>query len=718
MFRHRTERKSFMPDWRRYLRFRGADVEADIDDELRFHLDMRAAELEAHGLSPDEACRAAHARFGDVGRVRSWLRAHDRQRLRRAGRAESMDALLLDLRYAVRTLRQRPAFTASVVLVLALGIGAATAMFSAVDAALLRPLPFQRDDRLVTLHGINIPLRESVNTKHMPDIGDARAMPDVFTHVAAYAPGGLNLAGAGEPVRTRVALVTTDFFATLGVRVAQGRGFTAEEGTPDGPRVAILSDGLWRRQFGADPGVVGRDVRLNEVTHRVVGIMPPDFVFPEDTDLWLPLTVPTTFRRWEAFRQYMPDRVVARLAPDVTRAQAGDRIEALIRRYQSPDRAARPLERSPVQPFRDVLVGKRRTALLVLMGATTLVLLVACANVTNLLLARAATRQGEMALRAALGGALLGVSIAHASLGALSALLPSTLAPTAPLRVDLRVLGFTTVVALVTGLGFGLWPALGASRADASETMKGSGVVGGVTMRSGAHARGVFVVAELALALVLAVGAGLMLRSLQALLAADVGVRPERVATLELSLARQTYGGPEQRRRFFDDVLARLRAAPDVEAAALVTQLPLRGGGVALSVAAEGRPRRDGDPPRMAEDISVSADYFRAVGIPLVRGRTFAATPDSSGAREVIVNQRLARLLWPGEDPIGRRLVVTSTDTLPVVGIVGDVRAWSLEELQPQMYRPIAVVQQPNVALLARGAAEPGVLARWLLDAV
>jgi putative ABC transport system permease protein len=723
------------PRWRRALRFWGPDVEADVEDELRFHLESCAADLVARGHAPDEARRLAQARFGDVGRVRRWLQAHDRRRQRRLARIESMDAFLLDLRYALRKLRQQPAFSLSVVLVLALGIGAATTMFSAVDAALLRPLPFQRDDRLVVLDGVNIPTRGNTRPTSFY-IDDARAMGDVFTHVAAYAPGGLNLAGSGMPARTRVALVTVDLFATLGVQPARGRGFTAEEGTLEGPRVAILSDGLWRRQFGGDPAVLGREVRLNEVPHRIVGIMPPRFGFPEDAELWLPLPVPNDFSRWEAFRQYMPSTVLARLAPGVTAAQAAARVHGAVqaRRGEALDEPAAEFAR----PFRDVLVGNRRTALVVLMGATALVLLVACANATNLLLARATARRAEIALRAALGagrlrivrqllveslalavaGGLLGVALAYASLDALGALMPKALAGTVPAHVDLRVLGFALALALATGLVFGLWPALGASRTNANETIK-SAAAGAIT-REGARLRRAFVVAELALALTLAVGAGLMLRSFAALLDTDGGVRAEGVATLELALANARYANSEARRQFVVDLLARLERTPGVTTAAVLNELPMRGaGGVAYSIHREGRKPAPGDEPMFAQEMQVTADYFRTLGIPLLRGRVPRPTADSA-AGEVVINQTLARRLWPGENPLGQRLGLMMAPSRTVVGVVGDVRIQSLDddEIIPQMYVPLTEQAAADLAVVARGALPPSKLGGLLREAV
>jgi predicted permease len=729
--------------WLRYLRFWGPDVDADVDAELQFHLDACAADLEARGHPPEEARRIARARFGDVAATRGWLRAHDHRRHRQEQRAEHMDTLLQDLRYALRTLRQQPAFALAVVLVLALGIGAATAMFSAVDAALLRPLPFQRGDRLVMLHHVGIPYRSERPRrwpKSSPDIVDARALRDVFTHVEAYAPGGLNLSGVATPTRTRVALVTPGLFPALGVGAALGRGFTADEGTPEGAPVVILSDRIWRRQFGGDPGIVGRDVRLNEVPYRVVGIMPPGFGFPEDTELWLPLPVPTVSGRMEAFRSYLPSTIVARLAPGVTAARAAARMDGLIASFAD-RRGVRtpPNENPPLDRFRDALVGTRRTALLLLMGATALVLLVACANVSNLLLSRAAARRGEMALRAALGagrgrlvrqllveslllalaGGAVGVALAYASLGVLAALTPEALAGTAPPRVDLRVLAFSVATAVATGIAFGLWPALGAARADPGETVQTAAAARGTTSREGARLRRAFVVAELALALMLAVGAGLMLRSFQALLATDAGVRPERVATLELSLADAAYGGAAARRAFFERVLARLRAAPGVEAAAAVNELPMRGtDGIAISVEAEGRPRPEHAEPVYAQFLNVSPDYFRTLGVAVRRGGLFTL-PYDTARREVVIGETLARRLWPGEDPVGRRMTSPMGDLHTVVGVVADVRPKSLEsEVIPQMYYPLDASVPSNAAILARGPLDPGALAERLRAAV
>jgi predicted permease len=736
MFPFRRNRSPHpVPLWRRYRAFFRPDVDADVDDELRFHLEMRIADFERRGHSRDEAERLARAQFGEVEDVRAWLTHHDRQRQRREVRLEIMDSLMQDVRYAARRLGQRPGFALTVILVLGLGIGAATTMFSAVDAALLRPLPFQRDDRLVTLNGITIPLQE-IAEHHEADINDARALRTLFTAVSAYATGGINLSDVNAPQRLNVALVTNDLFSTLGVPVAHGRGFSLEEGKPGGPTVAVLSDGLWRRQFGADLSVIGREVRLNDVPYQVIGVMPPGFRFPQETDVWLPLTIPSSFSQFEVFRGWMPSTVVARLAPAATVNQAKSVVKSLIEKYQSPERRAFPSKAPAVAPLRDTLVGKQKTALLVLLGATALVLLVACANVTNLLLSRALAQRSELALRAALGasrarivrqllvesvllalsGGVLGMALAYGGVRALGAVMPPQLAGAAPAQVDARVLGFSLLVAVLTGLVAGLWPALGASRASASETIKSASPNSSVG-REGTWTRRTFVVAELALALMLAVGAGLMLRSLESLLSLDTGVRPTSVATLELTLPSAAYASKTDRRRFYDEVVSRMEAMPGVTDVAAVNELPLRGqASIAITIEAEGAPPVPPDQMKMAQLLYTTPSYFSTLGIPLLRGRTFSASYDSTRPPEVIINETTARQLWPGSDPIGKRLKSFFHGPSPVVvGVVGDVRPVSLE-VEPigQMYYDLASSPPSNAALLARGTLPPAQLARQL----
>jgi predicted permease len=647
-----------------------------------------------------------------------------------------------DIRYGVRKLLQRPGFTAVVIGVLALGIGATTALFSAVDAALLRPLPFDEAERLVVVEGIGIGFSSDGKTllhdKTLPSISDAAELPNTFEGVAAYAPGGLNLTGGSEPLRVRVTLATPSFFPTLGAQPVMGRAFIEDEGTASGARVAILSDGLWRRQFGADPAIIGKTVALNGVSHEVVGVMPRSFAFPSRTELWLPLPVPMTFDRLEPFGSYLPSGIIARLAPGVTLEQAAARFQALQRVYErDADRADRTAG-APLQPLQSNLVGKGRNALLVLLGATGLVLIIACANVTNLLLARAAERRREVALRAALGasrgrivrqflteslmlsvaGAVAGILVALLSLRGLTALMPAQLVDVAPPRLDLRVLGYALGVAALTGLIFGLWPALGAARADAGEMIK-SAAGTGATARSGARIRRVLVVSEIAIALMLLVGTGLMLRSFRALMNTDPGVRPERVATMELKLARASYAKVTEIGVFHQMLLDRLNATPGIEAAAVVSHLPLGGTNqIRLTYEVEGRPRDPNAEMTFAEFLRASPDYFRAMGITLLRGRGITVQDDSLNP-VVVINRAMAEQVWPGEAPIGQRIIIGDRHARTVVGVVADVRTRSLDVPPwPQVYLPLAEMPPVNAGVVARGTLPSTALMAAMRDAV
>lgn len=735
------------PLWRRYLRLVRPDAARDVDDELDFHLAMREAEYRAQGLAPAAARRQAQERFGRVQDARDACLTVDRRRLASVRRSQLLDALAGDLRYAARGLVRHAAFSATVIATLALGIGATTAIFSAVDAALLRPLPFAEPSRLVTLPGINLPFAPNgvpEEPEPLPNYPDVAAMKDLFTDVAAYAPGGLNLSGDGEALRVNVALVTPSFFQTLGVMPASGRPFTVDEGRPGEGQVAVLSHGLWLRRFGGVP-VLGRSVTLNERSYRIVGVMPRGFTFPREADLWLPLSVPTTFATFEAFRSWIPSTTLARLAPGVPAQAAAARLADKWRAV--PDRfreTALQYADHPLEPLQGALVGDRQKPLLILLLTTGLLLLIACVNVTSLMLARAATRRREIAMRVVLGasrarvmgqllveslvlslaGSAAGVVVALASLRTVSALLPAAMSSVAAPQVDLRVLGFAVLLAMLTGLGFGLLPALGASRADPGETIKSGG--SGPTIGAG-RLRRLLVTAELAVALTLLAGAGLMLRSFRELLRTDRGYQAANVGTLELTFGKVTDAAMRGRRRaVVNAVLERLAAMPGVDAAGVVNDLPLRGtNGLLVSVQPEGR-EADTNNDRYARYLMASSGYFHALGIALLRGRLMNATDTDSAPHVVVVGATMARRLWPGEDAVGKRLydfgggrpgLAPSFRT--VVGVVADVRETRLDaEPEMQMYFPVSEMSPDNVAIVARASVPAATLLGYLRSAV
>src|SRR5512143_2478980 len=747
------------PLWRRYLRFFGPDPAADADDEIRYHLDRLTEDFRSRGLGEREAQQAARVRFGDPGAVRRSLQAAGSRRVRRERRAEWLAALGQDLHHAMRRLRRERGFTVAVVSVLALGIGAATAMFSAVDAALLRPLPFASAARLVVLRSVSVPMRardfrpsggdgtdEAPPPVKFVDILDVEELSGVFSHVAAYAVGGLNLDDPEHPLRVRAGVVSADFFGTLGVPPAQGRTWLPDDGTPDAAPVVILSDGLWKRQFGGG-AVLGRDLRLNGRAYRIVGVMPRGFGFPEGSDLWIPLSVPITPATFEPFRGYLPSQVVARIAAGVSRETAAARLMTLWQRRAADARVPGKPSNLEVAvdelrhlgaltPLQQTLTGDQRRALLILLGATGLLLLLACANVTNLLLAHAAARRREIAVRAVLGatrarvtrqlltesvvlaglGGICGLGVARLVLELVRLLMPAALVTVSPPHLDLRVLAFTTAVALLTGLGFGAWPAIGAGRTDVGETIK-TGGGWGTTARGARRVRRALVALELAVALTLLVGASLMLRSLERVLAAGSGLDPQSVATLQVSYSGSIPAAVRMQR--IDDVLQHLTAAPGIEAAGVVNDLPLEGSaGIALLIQTPGQPALPGAEPLFARYLIASGGYFSALGIPLLRGRVFGAADDSS-AKVVIVNDSLAHLLWPGVDPIGRLLHSVWESPYTVIGVVGDVKDASLERSPPpQMYFPVRAMTPQTLSVVVRGALPAEALLGRLRDAV
>ncbi len=726
----------------RYLLFRD-QATAELEEEMRLHRDLRAEALQQQGQPETEARREASRRFGNL--LRNVEQSRD------TWGWNGIDAFRQDVRYAARRLGQRPGFTLSVVVILTLGIGATTAVFSAVDAAFLRPLPFPRSGELLTLTNVNIPTElgraRSDEKVRSFDIDHVRDMDAVFSHVASYASGGLNLTDSERPRRVNAGVVSGDFFATLNVPAVRGRSLLPSDAARDAPRVVVLSWNLWQREFGGSE-VIGRTIPLNTSRHEIVGVMPQGFTFPAASDLWIPMSIPTTAATFEPFRGYLPTTVVARTAPGVTPAfaesqlrEAWERVVSNLRREPGEEPSAEETLKEVLSvgastPLRDALVGERRTALLVLFAATALLLLIACANVTNLLLSYGASRARELAVRTVLGasrgrilrqllaesvmlsvcGAAIGIALAPVILTVLRTMMPAQLLEVAPLGLDLRVLAFATVLALVTGVLFGLWPAFGAVRASATGGIKaGSGH--GSTASGSRRVQRALVAAEIAIAGLLLTGAGLMLRSFERLVATDLGMAADQVATLEMSF---TQGTPRATRlERLDAILSELRRLPSVSAAGAVNDLPLRGqGGIGISVHVDGAPSAALSTfPRY---LVASDGYFEALGIPLRKGRYFKSADGTGTSGVAVINASMAETFWPGADPIGRTILFGGEPPpVQVVGVVADVREAGLEkDPGPQMYFPARQNLGVNLALVVRGKAPPEVLLASMTQAV
>ena len=704
------------PVWRRYLRFIRADVRADVDDELEFHLDMIAAKHVANGVSPDRARARALEEFGNLAAARRRCEQIGRERQRRHEWGEMLDSILKDLRFAVRSFRRSPGFTVAIVLTLALGIGASTAIFTIVRGVLLRPLPYADPDRLVRVYERS-PRGDDHNVVSAGNYASWAERATSFSVLGAHlAPFGISLTGDAEPVQVTTTDMTPSVMRALGSRAALGRTLVDDD-ERDG-RVVVLSHGLWQRRFGADPAVIGRQLTLNLSPYTVVGVMPPEFEFPgPGVDLWR--AVPRDHMPLDERRSHNWF-VVGRLAPGATVATAAVEMQAIAGALarEFPEHMT-GWGTNVVSLGDDIVAGVRRLLLVLLAGAS-LLLLVACANIANLLLARAFTRRREMALRGALGagagrlvrqllteslvvaaaGGLLGVGTAWFMTRGLLALAPSDIPRLSAVTIDGAVLGYAIAMTVVSALLFGLAPALRlvAVRRSAEPlhaTLRSTDERAGQGRQG--TARAVFLIAELAVSLVLLTGAGLLLRSAYRLAAVDYGFRPEGLVAMSLDLPRTMYDSTWKHVELYDRVLDRVRTLPGVVGAAATTESLGHSGDMTFSFAIEGREAKN---PNGREDPRplrvVTPEYFRVLGIPLERGRAFEPRDRSDAPPVVIVNESLARLHWPNSDPVGSRLsfVGRSGPWLEVVGVVGDVRANAADEpAAPALYVPHAQKQ-------------------------
>jgi putative ABC transport system permease protein len=626
-----------------------------------------------------------------------------------------MDSLLQNIRFAVRSLRKSPALAASVVLTLALCIGATTAIFSVVYAVLFRPLPFANPGEILLVRTTWKELMSSFSVGNWADVKRQQASFRYF--VPAYGES-FNLAGADAPENVDGARVGADYFAMLGLQPALGRGFLAEEAAPGRANVVLLSDGLWRRRFGGDPGVVGTEVRLDGRPHRVIGVMPASMDYAVfDEELWVP-TAFTPGQLAEHDEHFLS--VLGRLEPGVTIARAEEEMRGLARWLETTYPKENQDRGIVMAPFMEELVGEYRPRLFVLLGAVALVLLIACANIANLLLARGAARSREIAIRAAIGagrghllrqalteslvlagaGGLLGLLVGYWGVTAIAAFGPEDVPRLALARVDGPVLAFAVGLTVLSGLVFGLAPALRTAARLPHEALKEGGRTGS---RAGGRdrLRNVLVVSEVALALVLLTGAGLLIRSAIALNGVDPGFDPRGVVAGRISLPAAAYETPEQVTRAFERIEERLVAVPGVASGALVSSAPLEDGN-SNGLVPEGRPLDISSSINSLMRL-VTPGYFATMRIELIHGRTFTADDKRGAPLVIVINQTLAREAFPGQDPIGKRIACCEPgpDGSPgwkeVVGVVKDVHARGLdEEPSPEFYLPM--IQAPAAA--------------------
>jgi predicted permease len=713
--------------------FTGARSDRELAQEIEEHLRMHAEDYERAGLAPDEARRQAVLAFGGVARVTEQYR--DRRSV------PLVETTIQDVRYALRTLRKQSGFALAVLIVLALGIGANAAIFAVVNGVLLRPLPFHDPERLVHVWHVPPPASFPGMTRFTVSAAnylDWQRRQHVFERMAIHHYKSFTLTSGGQPEQLRAQGVSAGFFEVLGVQPLEGRWFLPEEDQPGHEHVVILSHRLWQSRFGGDRSIVGRPILLDGMPYTVVGIMGPAFDYPDWAQLWTPLAWTEKER---AVRGEHSCLVVARLAPgkDVGAAQAEmTAISRVLEREYPEDNKGWG---AVVVPLREDRVGDVRTSLLVLLGAVAFVLLIACANVANLVLARTLARRREMAVRIALGagagrivrqvitetlllalaGGALGLLVARGGVDLITAFLGQALPQSVPIGLDWRVLAFTAVVSVLTGVAAGLVPALRLSHSSVIDAIKqGGGREDSEAV--GSRVRGALVAVEVALSLVLLVGAGLMIRSLWLLNAVSPGFEPRGVMSGWISLPDRRYPEREQQTRFFDEVVGRVRALPGVESAGVISNLPLSDNGNNWPIQIAGRPQLQMSEQPQVQGNIITPGYLRTMRIPIVRGRDFTDADREGAPAVALISEAMARRLWPGEDPLGQRFTIGffPEAVREIVGIVKDVRERELATAgTASLYLPVAQVPTTVAAIVVRTRlAAPEALASSLTAAV
>ncbi|HEX4427573.1 MAG TPA: ABC transporter permease [Terriglobales bacterium] len=717
--------------------FRRAQADQELDDELRDHLEQATEQYVAKGMAPGEAQRRARLDLGGIEQTKEHCR--DTRRVNR------IQDLMQDLHFGLRLLRKNPGFTSIAVLTLALAIGANTAIFSAVYAVLIKPLPFKNADRMVFILKKNAARGWSRNPIAPAEILAWRNQTEAFEDFAAYTESSCVLTGAGEADEDPCETITSNLFPLLGVAPYRGRSFTSEEDKAGVPRAVILSYGLWQRRFGGDENLIGRSITVNGESHAVVGVMPANlshlYASPYGSvpGMWVSgigLAAEHTSNDYFG---------IARLKPGATLAQASMQMDTVSMGLEKvyPDLHG---WRAQLMSFRTNSSAATRPALLVLIAATTFVLLIACANIANLLLARGAGRANEFAIRSALGasqgrlvwqlltesgtvcfaGGIIGVLLASGLCKGLAALAPDTLLRAAPDltagTANVRVLGFAMLTLIATTFLFGLAPALQSAKPKVIERLKEAGRSSLQSPQS-RRFRSALVVSEIALALVLLVGAGLMVRTLAELIHVNLGFNPKNILTLRAPLSGDRYKEPRSRAQIWEHVVASVEALPGVEAASVSRGLPITGWSGQYFTTADNPNPPAGQVPD-ANYVIVGPDYFRTMQIPLRRGRGFNDHDAQSAERVVIVNEKLARTSWPGQDPLGKQLRVgDDAPWLSVIGVAGDVLSQGADGgIHSEMYVPVGQypwVQGPQHLVVRTSASvKPESLIRAVVEQI
>lgn len=694
--------------------FRRGQVEAELNEELRYHLERQIEVNTAAGMSVEEARYAALRAMHGLDQRKEECRDMRRVRL--------IEDLWQDFRFSLRSLLKRPGFTAIALLALALGIGANTAIFSLVNAVILQPLPYRDPDRLISVYGTRN--RSTQGSVGPTDFLDYRSQNKTFEQFAASGSMMLpmNLTGSGEPERLNASIITGNYFDTFGVRPALGRGFSLENEKTGQDHVTVLSHAFWQTRFGGDPNIVNKTINLDGKAYEVLGVMPAEVVLPQPAQLWVPINFDADPEMKMRNARFL--RGIGRLKEGVTLDQAQtdtDLIAAQLEQQYPDSNTGWSLR---LIPLREILVGGSRTMLFILFGAVGFVLLIACANVANLLLVRAAARQKEIAMRTALGasrlriirqmiteslvlaifGGALGALLAVAGVKLLVSLGEDNIPRTANVKIDATVLAFTLLISLATGLLFGLAPAIRTMKENLVDALK-DGIRGGSEATVKNRTRSLLVVFESAIAVMLLIAAGLLIRSLVALQNVDPGFDPNNVLTLRVDLPRQKYNTPEKASNFFEQLETRVAGLPGVEAVGLITDLPLSGEARDMPYRVEGRPA--------TSDIAfvdfrrVNKNYFSAMRIPLRRGRNFTEQEVRQSDKAIVVSQAFVDSVFPNEEALGKRLIIWSgirNEPYEIIGIVGDTRYQSLQgEPSATMYVPTRELLFVNLVIRTQG---------------